>query len=293
MIRPAVFTDEISQEFEHALDVMLEFGVGDVELRGLWGTHVLELTAAQRERAKRALDERGMRVACIASPIFKCHLYPEEAGAATGPLHLAKARAADQQLALLERAIDLCRYFNTNLVRIFAFWRQRELTPQVATDIVSALEPAVRRAEQAGIVLGLENEHACILGTGRETAMVLKAIGSPHLRAVWDPGNAFFLGETPFPEGYEAIRPYLAHVHVKDAAWGENGKPRWVIVGEGEIDVRGQIRALLRDGYQGHFSLETHYRPASGDPEMGTRVCLQGMLHLLREAGALAPATYA
>jgi sugar phosphate isomerase/epimerase len=281
MIRPAVITDEISQEFEHALDVMCEYGVRDAELRGLWGTNVLDLTAVQMERARAALNERGMRVCSIASPIFKCNLYPDAGASETGPLHLASERPLEQQLALLERAIELCRYFNTNLVRVFAFWRQCALTEQVIADVVAAITPAVRRAEQAGIVLGLENEHACLLGTGRETAGVLEAVNSAHLRAIWDPGNAFFLGETPYPEGYEAIRKYLAHVHVKDAVRDAEGKPRWAIVGEGEIDFAGQVAALRRAGYQGLLSLETHYKPPSGDPEEASRRCLEGLLRLL------------
>lgn len=293
MIRPAVITDEISQEFEHALDVMGEYGVRDAELRGLWGVNVLDLSPAQRERAKAALAERGMRVCSIASPIYKCNLYPDLAEAGARPLHLASERPLEQQLALLERAIDLCQYFNTNLIRVFAFWRQCELTEQVVNDVIAALKPGVRRAEDAGMVLGLENEHACLLGTGRETATVLKAVGSPSLRAIWDPGNAFFLGETPYPDGYEAVREYLCHVHVKDAEPGMDGRPRWAIVGEGKIDFMGQIGALMRDGYRGALSLETHYKPESGDPEEGSRLCLQGMLLIMREAGALAPASQA
>lgn len=290
MIRPAVITDEISQEFEHALDVMLEYGVRDAELRGLWGTNVMELSRAQCERAREALERRGMRVCGIASPIFKCSLYPDKAGTGSGPLHLALERTLDQQLALLERAIDLCRYFNTSLVRIFAFWRRAELTEPVLQDVVTALLPAVRLAREASVVLGLENEHACLLGTGGETARVLRAVGSPHLRAVWDPGNAFFLGEEPFPGGYEAVRPFLAHVHVKDATVGTDGRPGWAVVGGGAIDFAGQFRALVRDGYQGFVSLETHYKTTSGDLEEASRLCLQGMLRLLAEAGALEPA---
>lgn len=292
MICPAVITDEISHEFERALDVMREYGVRHAELRSLWGTNVLDLTPAQRERARTALDARGMRVCGIASPIFKCHLYPATASSGSGPLHQASERPLEHQFALLERAIDLCRYFNTKQVRIFAFWRECEPTEQVFEDLIAALEPSVRRAEDAGIVLGLENEHACLLGTGREVAVLLKAIDSPSLRAVWDPGNAYFLGERPYPEGYEAVRDYLCHVHVKDAAPGADRKPHWTAVGAGEIDFAGQFRALVQDGYQGMLSLEAHYQPVGGDPELGSRLSLVGMLRIMEEAGAWASATH-
>jgi sugar phosphate isomerase/epimerase len=288
MIRPAVITDEISQDFERALDVMLEYGVRSAELRGLWGANIMDLPPEGRERAKRALDERGMDVCGIASPVYKCNLYADAAEETRGPLHLAVERSRDEQLALLERAIELARYFNTGLVRIFAFWKQGELTEAVLDRIVEALRPGVERAEDAGVVLGLENEHSCLLGTGEQAAAALRRINSPALRAIWDPGNAFFAGEQPYPTGYEAVKPYLVHVHLKDAEQGPDGKPRWAAVGHGEIRYREQAAALVSDGYDGVVSLETHYKTDSGNPEEASRLCLEGMLDLLRKAGALA-----
>ncbi len=90
-------------------------------------------------------------------------------------------------------------------------------------------------AERAGMILGIENEHACCLGTGAQTARVLAEIASPAVRAIWDPGNAFMDGEEPFPTGYEAIKDFVAHVHVKDAAVPPGQPaPAWTVVGAGQ-----------------------------------------------------------
>lgn len=289
MIRLAVITDEISQDFERALDVAAEYGIRSAELRGLWGANVMDLDGAARARAREILARRGFSVCGIASPLFKCHLRPEAQGGGSGPLHLARARGQEEQLALLERAIELAEYFGTNLIRIFAFWKLGAAGAPVdaATfaEIVAALEPAVRRAEAAGVVLGLENEHACILGTGVQAGMALDALPSPALRAVWDPGNAFHAGERPYPDGYAALRGRIAHVHVKDAERGPDGAPRWAMIGKGEIDYRGQFAALAADGYNGALSLETHYKAPGGDAEASSRACLDGLLQVLREAG--------
>jgi len=43
----------------------------------------------------------------------------------------------------------------------------------------------------------------------------------------------------------------------------------------------------VADGYDRTVSLETHYRPPSGNLEEGSRLCLRNMLRLLREAGAV------
>jgi len=286
-MRLAAITDEISQEFEYALDVMLEYGALGAELRGLWGTNIADLSDDQVARARQALKERGMAVAGLATPFYKCDLSADAAnpGEDAGAMHLAQARTMEQQIAMLERCIELAHAFETPFLRVFAFWRKTVMTPEIETQIVAAFETPVAMAEKAGVTLLLENEHACFVGSGGEAARILAQIPSPNLRAVWDPGNAFSLGERPFPEGYEAIKPYMVHLHVKDAVeidTPDHGKQvKWCVVGEGDIDYAGHFAALKRDGYTGWVSLETHYRPLQGSgpdgkgtPEDGSRPCL-------------------
>ena len=274
----SVITDEISMDFEHALDVMLEYGATGAELRSLWGTNIIDLPDDQIERAKKALDARGMVVSCIASPLFKCDLH-ETVGSAAGRTHQAQDRGLAQQMAALERCIHLCNVFDTPFIRIFAFWKRGDLTDNIEKEIIRLFEEPAARAEKAGVILGLENEHSCYLGTGREIAQVIKAVNSPGLKAVWDPGNAFCAGEVPYPDGYEAVKDCIVHVHVKDVV-SEDDKPKFVCIGDGKIDYDGQLHALKEDGYDGYLSLETHYRPG-GAAEEGSRQCLASLKKLL------------
>lgn len=276
----SVITDEISMDFEHALDVMLEYGVKAAELRSLWNVNIADLTDEQVGKAKAALDSRGMTVSCLASPLFKCDLHAS-GDRAEGRTHQAKDRSLDQQMAVLDRCVQLAGVFDTAIIRVFSFWRRGELTESIEAEIVRALKEAAARAETAGVILGLENEHACYLGTGEEIGRVIRAVNSPALRAVWDPGNAFCAHEAPYPNGYEAVRDLVVHVHVKDAVW-EGGNPRFVCIGDGNLDYVGQFRALQADGYQGYLSLETHYKPG-GAAEDGSRQCLAVLKEMLRD----------
>lgn len=289
-------TDEISQDFEHALDVLKEYGATGAELRGLWGTNIADLSDAQAARAKEALRTRGLRVACLATPFYKCDLAPEtpNLGEASGRMHLAQPRGLEQQIVLLQRCIQLAHTFETTLLRVFTFWRKEALTPELEARIVAAFAAPLEIAAREGVTLVLENEHACYIGTGGEAARIASEIDSPYLKLVWDPGNAFYAGERPYPEGYEAVRPWLAHVHVKDARMIETPdhgpQPQWCVIGEGEIDYAAQFAALKRDGYDGTISLETHYIPKTGSgedgrgtPEDGSRPCLAALQRFLAE----------
>ena len=67
------------------------------------------------------------------------------------------------------------------------------------------------------MIIGLENEHACNIATGAETARVLAAVDHPNLKVVWDPANAVVSGEKAVPEGYGKLPvSRIQHVHAKD-----------------------------------------------------------------------------
>jgi len=280
----SAITDEISQDFEHALAVLQEYGAHGAELRGLWGTNIGDLSDEQVKRAKRALRTAGIAVSCLASPFFKCDMNSSEAAVA-GRMHLASARSYDQQFQLLERLCQLAHEFETRLIRVFAFWRRGNLTPEIEDHIVAAFEKPLTIAEQHDVVLCLENEHACYLGTGAEVGRVARRISSPRLLVCWDPGNALSAGEVPYPDGYEHVRGLVAHVHVKDGS-RTNGELKWCVVGEGVIDYQGQFAALRKDNYSGYISLETHYVPPGGTSEDGSRPSLAALKRLIGEQPA-------
>ena len=282
----AVITDEIDADLGHALDVMAEYGVRGAELRQLWDKNISEAPMEYWERAKRLLNERGISVVGIASPFYKCGLPGAEPDGPSGPLHSASARGLGDQIALLERCVEAADFFGTTLIRTFSFWKHGPLSPEQEELIVDAYAEPAAMAERAGVVLGIENEHACCLGTGAQTARVLEEIGSKSVRAIWDPGNALMAGELPYPDGYAAIKDFIVHVHIKDAAVPPGGSlPEWTVVGRGAIDYAGQLQALKSSGYTGWLSLETHYgghsAPDMPPKEASSRACLDGLLKLL------------
>ena len=140
---------------------------------------------------------------------------------------------------------------------------------------------AVERAQEAGLVLALENEHECNVGTGAEARWVLDLIPSPFFGLVWDHGNEAMMGSEPFPSGYSHVRGRVTHVHLKDVDEGGN----WTKLGTGIIDYPGQLRALAQDGYAGVLSLETHYEIPGGGLEGATRESVAAIRALCQQAG--------
>lgn len=284
-MRLSVITDEISQDLGRALDVMAEYGCKDAELRNIYDKYIVDAGKDDLHKAELELSRRGFAVPCIDTPFFKCDLEgTNRAASPTGATHGAVSRGMDEQMQLLQRAIDLCKRFDAPFIRIFSFWRRGPFTPDIEDKIVDALVRPAEVAERAGVTLLLENEHACYLGTGKETARVVEKVGSPALKMIWDPGNAFMAGEQPYPSGYEACAPHVAHIHIKDARVSGDNKLEWTVVGEGEIDYAAHFKRLRADGFAGVLALETHFKGPSGDKEEVSRLCLAGMKRLVEEA---------
>jgi sugar phosphate isomerase/epimerase len=136
--------------------------------------------------------------------------------------------------------------------------------------VVAALAELARQAEPHGLVIGLENEHACNVGTGAEAARILAAVNHPNLKLVWDPCNAHAAGEIAYPDGYRLLPPgSIAHVHAKDCRM-DGLKPVFGPLGTMDVDWKGQLQQLAADGYQGFISLETHWKGPGGDKHLAS-----------------------
>jgi L-ribulose-5-phosphate 3-epimerase len=277
-----IITDEITQDLAQALDFITSYSLAYCELRELWGKNIMNLSLAELDHAQQIVEKHRLQVSEIASPLFKYNL-PEMPAQPSEKRDTFMASFTDQDTEeLLKRSFQIARLFGTQKVRVFSYWRVDD--PEKAYPYVRArLAKAAALAAENRMTLLLENEFACNIGTGKELGRIIRDIDSPALRAMWDPGNAVALGEVPYPDGYSHIRGLFLHMHVKDAERDPaTGKTRWRPVGGGSVDYHGQFQALLRDGYRGTMSLETHYRRPDGNTVESTRESLEGLFKVVK-----------
>ncbi len=265
MLNISIISDEISQDFEHALKVIKELGANYVELRTLWNRYVVELSNSQIHEIKNLIDRYEVRVSHVCSPTFKIYIDDE--------------KGYREHLSILKKAIEISKFFDLGYTRIFTFWWQGSLDLYIDR-IVEKFQPAIELAEKEGIYLIVENENSCFIGTGTELQQFLNKLKSKWVKVLWDPGNTFFARETPYPYGYNKIKDYVLYIHLKDAAV-ENGRFVFKPIGKGMIDYEGQLRDVVNKGII--LSLETHYVPPSGSKEEGTRESYAGLVKIIKK----------
>jgi sugar phosphate isomerase/epimerase len=269
----AAITDEFSPNLSRSIPFMKEIGMSAAELRVVNGKNVMDLSDDELKRAKDLLDEAGLRVVSIASPVLKCVL-PNAPDLDSRFQHdvFASKHTFEDQPRLTEHAFKLAKFFGASIIRVFSYWRTVE--PEKCFDaVVSALSDLATKAAKEDLIIGLENEHACNIGTAAESARALAAVQHPNLKLVWDPANAMVGGEAPFPHGYSLLpKDRIVHVHAKDCHM-EGQKPIWGPLGTRHVDWKGQIAALAKDGYSGYISLETHWTGPNEDKAEASRIC--------------------
>src|SRR5260370_17523735 len=155
----SVITDEITQDFGRALEVASkEFGLGYVELRGLWNKNTVALDEKEVGEARKLLAQHDLKVTDIASPLFKVDWpgAPISKYSPEGSSYGANYSFA-QQDEVLERAIAMANAFGTKKVRMFDFWRLEDDKPY--RDAMDAkLRDAAEKAAKKDMVLLLKNE---------------------------------------------------------------------------------------------------------------------------------------
>jgi len=247
-----IISDEMSKDFATAVEMGTSWGIRNYELRGLPSGRVPMVSESDVESVLRVKEETGITISSLSPGLFK-RLHDDE-------------EVEERIRTGIPRACDLAHKFGTDALVDFVFSKPGSTRQEMAAAEGAAWPPQVidllgRIADAVaagGCRLYIENESVCWGDTGARTAAIVRQLNRPNVSINWDPGNAFNSGETPYPDGYAAVKDLVAHVHVKDYAAVRGAA---VPAGEGSIDWTGQIRALIEHGYSGYVVVETHFRP--------------------------------
>ena len=236
----SIITDEISQDPEVAFSLAAEYGFQGVELRSVWDTPVEQLPEDKMQQLASRIKECGLQVSAIASSFLK-----DDWG--------------NEDRAKIDRLVKACRTLDCTKIRGFSFWANEDYTDEKFADYLSVYDELL---EKEGLTLMLENDPSVNLNTGNALARFFSSHNLRNIGILWDPGNDIYTcGDAvkPYPDEYEAVRPFVRHVHVKDAVH-KNGEGVGVALGDGWMDFPGQFKALIADGYAGWVTLEPHFR---------------------------------
>ena len=176
--------------------------------------NVMALDDKEIATVKEKLDEYGLSVSSIGSPIGKVKLCDVDDGTSTG------YRPFDQYLTdEVDRACALAETFDTKLIRGFSFYHPKGST--IEEHFAQAVDQVGQIAEvcdRRGLTFGLEVEANLVGQNGQTLAKMHQQINNDALLLIFDGGNLVMQGysEEEIYDQYVAMKPGMGWIHIKD-----------------------------------------------------------------------------
>jgi sugar phosphate isomerase/epimerase len=243
MAKLSAFADEVTDNFLEQVKYLAGERVGHIEPRFIDKKNIMDLTQNELNEAKMMIQDHGLKVSAIGSPIGKVGLdEPFEP-------HLNK----------FKYAVDLALLFETPYIRMFSYYApEGENIDDYREQVMERMAVKVDVLTDVDVTMVHENE-AKIYGHNAEQCVdIVKTIGSPKLRLVYDPAN-FVWGEKitdNVKSCWPVMKPYVVHIHIKD--WKLGAQDVGSIPGEGDGQIKELLAELAAINYDGCLTMEPH-----------------------------------
>ena len=226
---------------DEALAAATEYGYDGIEPRlDSDQKHGIEcdINVAARQVARQKAADAGVAICCIAT---SCQY--------------ADPESAPEMVQKTHEAIDLAADVGAPRIRVFGGRIPEGLTREQATDTVSeALKSVADHAGERRVTVCIEtHDDWC---DPRHMAEVMRRVGHSAIAVNWDIMHPIRRGGVTMDEAYEALSPWIRHVHFHDGVVLENDKIELTPIGEGIIDHRRAVQLLKAVPYDGYLSGE-------------------------------------
>ena len=292
-----VVNGEVSSDIDEGVDFAASVGTSGIELVDFWGKPAWQADDGLLQRARLAVECGGILVSAVGTDAFKRLELP--AGAFRS---LESIDGWEKHSERFDGGLHAAQVLGATKVRVFSCRRDGmsgagNPSPRFPdggpvrhdrlTTVAAILHDVGDRAEAVGITVVVENVRSCWGNTAINTALILSLVNHPNVHMLWDPSNDVVFGGDGYPDVYQSARPWVEHVHIKDARVVdlEAGRTAWECVGQGEVDFIGQFDALIGDGFTGVVSLETHWCPIGQSRVESSRASLAGLCTAIDQIG--------
>ncbi len=194
--RLSAFADEYSPALDRQLEGLSSFGIDKIELRGVDGKNVSELTPNEAKTVKKKLDAAGVTLSAVGSPLGKVDISGDIAA----------------HIELSKRVAETANILGADKVRGFSFYK----TEGKREAVIDALGKMLDVFCGAGLLFCHENEKN-IYGDTAERCLDLKETFGDRLGVVFDHANFIQCGVEPYPHAFSLLGRSLTYMHIKDA----------------------------------------------------------------------------
>ena len=216
------FADEANPLIDGQIAAMTRNGLNGLEVRGVDGTNVSEISLEKAQEVRAKMDAAGLETWSIGSPIGKIDIEKDDFEA-----HMDKFR----------HTLEVAKILGAKNIRLFSFFiPEGKDAASYKEEVVRRLKCFVEAAAGTGIDLCHENEKGIYGDIAVRCLEIHQEV--PELKAIFDPANYIQCGQDTL-EAWAMLKPYVKYMHIKDALTDGSVVP----AGKGQ----GNLPAILRD----------------------------------------------
>lgn len=240
----SAFADEAGESLQEQIAALKRNNITHMEIRAVDGVNVCLTPLDKIKEYKKQLDEAGIKIVTIGSPVGKVHLDEDYT----------------EHVAMFLHTLAVAKILGATRIRMFSiFLPQDEDAAKYKELVMSRMAEMVKIAEGTGITLYHENEKD-IYGDVPERVLELMDAFGGKMQFIFDPANYVQCDRDPL-EVYPLLKDKIAYFHIKDARMDNK---RVVPAGTGS----GRIPEILKDYAKTHentmLTLEPHLKAFAG-----------------------------
>lgn len=192
------FADEAAADLAGQISALQRNGISLLEIRGVNGKNIKDMTKSEAREIKGMLDNVGISVHSIGSPIGKIALDGD----------------IQSHFDDFQRILETADILGTRYIRMFSFFPTGVENQEKIRDLVFKHIERLLTLTPSHMILCHENEKD-IFGENAENCLALHE-AFPRLRAVFDPANFVQCG-VDTKKAWQMLRDHVEYLHIKDA----------------------------------------------------------------------------
>ena len=199
-IKIYAFADEASPIIDKQITALKENGLQGLEIRNVDNVNISEISNAKAKEVKKKLDDAGLTVWSIGSPIGKIDIEKDSFA-----VHTEKFR----------RTLEIAEILGAENIRLFSFFIPKGKNPvDYKQEVINRLGTFLDLANGTGNTLSHENEKGIYGDIPERCLEIHKAL--PEMPAIFDPANYIQCGADTL-KAWEIIKGFVKYLHIKYA----------------------------------------------------------------------------
>lgn len=194
----SAFADEAGSSLEDQIAAMKDNGISYLEIRGVDGENISDISNEKAKRIRKQLDDAGISVWALGSPYGKQGINED----------------FEPHLDQFKHGLELAEILGAKHIRLFSFYVPQGETEKYKDEVMSRLDRFRSAAKGSDILLCHENEKDIYGDNAPRCEEIHKSF--PDIKAVFDPANFIQCGQDT-NDAWEILKPYIEYMHIKDA----------------------------------------------------------------------------